>query len=188
MTEKVNVISDTIQEFLGVRYYKCGRYFQNKGVRLHRKVWDFHRGEIPKGYDVHHHTGNRARNQIEDLELKEARKHRSDHGKERSDSLKENMKRVQKESAKWHGSEEGRKWHSFHYEETLRKVNNQKVVKICEACLKEYETTYNKALSSKYCGLNCRQAAVRQRAGKTVAAKGRRNYPGLYPPDEFDIL
>ena len=51
---KVIVISDTIQEFNGVRYYKCGNYFQCEGIRLHREVYTYHKGKIPKGFHVHH--------------------------------------------------------------------------------------------------------------------------------------
>ena len=47
---QVSRISDTIQEFAGERFYLCGLYFQRKGNRLHREVWKYHRGEIPKGF------------------------------------------------------------------------------------------------------------------------------------------
>ena len=36
---KVEVLSETRQRFMGKTYYLCGKYFQRKGVRLHREVW-----------------------------------------------------------------------------------------------------------------------------------------------------
>ena len=50
----VQVISSTVQRFNGVSYYLCGKYFQRRGVRLHRMVWEYHNGKIPQGYHVHH--------------------------------------------------------------------------------------------------------------------------------------
>lgn len=36
---QVEVLSETRQRFMGKTYYLCGKYFQRKGVRLHREVW-----------------------------------------------------------------------------------------------------------------------------------------------------
>ena len=66
---EVKVISNTVQKFNGESYYLCGQYFQRKGKRLHRTVWEFHNGTIPKGYHVHHKDGNRSNNAIENLTL-----------------------------------------------------------------------------------------------------------------------
>lgn len=76
---QVSKISDTIQEFAGERFYLCGLYFQRKGKRLHREVWKYHRGEIPKGFHVHHKDGDRSNNQIENLLLVEKSEHLSMH-------------------------------------------------------------------------------------------------------------
>lgn len=51
---EVQRISTTAQRFDGVTYYLCGEYFQRKGRRLHRAVWEHHNGKIPNGYHVHH--------------------------------------------------------------------------------------------------------------------------------------
>ena len=62
----VQVISSTVQRFNGVSYYLCGKYFQRRGVRLHRMVWEYHNGKIPQGYHVHHvtRTGQTTRSRI----------------------------------------------------------------------------------------------------------------------------
>ena len=64
---QVEVLSETRQRFLGQTYYLCGKYFQRKGVRLHREVWREAHGDIPEGYEVHHIDANRANNQLENL-------------------------------------------------------------------------------------------------------------------------
>lgn len=163
MTEVI-VISDTIQEFLGERYYLCGRYFQKKGVRLHRKVWEHHNGPIPQKFDVHHHTEDRSRNQIGDLELKPSRQHSRDHALERSPEAKRKFADAGRTgAAEWHGSEEGRKWHSDHYEKNLRHIHAVKVAKVCEECGKEYKVVKNKASVSRFCHQNCKMRARTKR-------------------------
>ena len=74
---KVTVISPTIQEFNGERFYLCGNYFQHKGKRLHVAVWKYHNGDIPKGYHIHHIDEDRTNNQIENLTQVEASWHSS---------------------------------------------------------------------------------------------------------------
>lgn len=39
---EVQKISSTAQRFNGVTYYLCGQYFQHRGKRLHRAVWEYH--------------------------------------------------------------------------------------------------------------------------------------------------
>lgn len=160
----VIVISPTIQEFLGVRYYLCGRYFQKNGVRLHRKVWERHKGAIPQGFDVHHWTEDRSRNQIEDLELKESRKHLADHMKARPQAAKNKFAEAGRPgAAEWHGSEEGRQWHSDHYEKNLRHVHAETVTKTCEECGTTYTTPKNRASVSRFCHQNCKMRARTKR-------------------------
>ena len=36
---------------------------------MHRYVWKFYNGDIPKGYDIHHKDGNKLNNKIENLEI-----------------------------------------------------------------------------------------------------------------------
>ena len=43
---------------------------KTKGNRslMHRDVWEFHNGQIPDGWDVHHRDENKLNNNIENLE------------------------------------------------------------------------------------------------------------------------
>lgn len=76
---EIQKISETAQKFDGVTYYLCGTYFQRKGHRLHRVVWEYHNGEIPDGYHIHHRDGDRSNNDISNLELLEGHEHLSGH-------------------------------------------------------------------------------------------------------------
>ena len=183
MTEVI-VISDTIQEFLGERYYLCGRYFQKKGVRLHRKVWEYHNGPAPEDYDVHHHTEDRSRNQIEDLELKVRQKHHQDHNRERPQETKDRFAAAGRPgAAEWHGSEEGRQWHSDHYEKNLRHIHAEKVTKTCEECGSSYETPKNRASVSRFCRQSCKQRARRKRLRSGISCPGATGRSNRCKPD-----
>ena len=69
-------------EFDGVVYRLDpvhGYYRDWRGNKLHRKVWEKHNGNIPKGYLVHHKDENKTNNGIENLELLEWGKHTIHH-------------------------------------------------------------------------------------------------------------
>lgn len=150
----VQSISRTIQEFQNVRYYKCGDYFQRDGVRLHRKVWEFFKGQIPSGFEVHHKDFNKANNNITNLELLESKKHRILHAsteKHKSRS-KESLKKAQEHAILWHKSEKGRLWHKEHFTKNCKDKLFQKQEKECLQCSKKYQGHFN----SQFCHNNCK--------------------------------
>jgi hypothetical protein len=112
--KRVLVLSETQQKFNGVVYYKCKNYYQKDGKRLHRVVYEYHKGIIPKGFDIHHKKDT-DHNQIFNLQKLPQSAHRAKHMKKRHliptkaciDSAK-----------KWHQSEEGVQWHKEHFERT----------------------------------------------------------------------
>ena len=140
---EVKVISPTIQEFNGERFYLCGNYFQHKGKRLHVAVWRYHNGEIPKGYHVHHIDKNRANNQIGNLQLELGRIHLSEHGKapERSEYNQKHIEDMRVLAAQWHGSDAGREWHSEHAKEAWEKRREgEEFEYVCSECGKQFKT------------------------------------------------
>lgn len=149
-TMRVKVISETKQEFLGEVYYLCGKYFQRKGKRLHKVVWKYHKGEIEKGFHVHHKFGI-SRNQIEELELLEGSTHLKMHlrlnppGKPTEQALLA--------AAEWHGSKEGKEWHDKHYEDT-KEAFHRKYKRICLNCGKETESVRKE--TNSFCSNNCK--------------------------------
>jgi hypothetical protein len=60
-------------EFNGEPYRLDSGYYQSANrrgpkSRLHQVVWTFHNGQIPPGHVIHHKDGNRANNDISNLE------------------------------------------------------------------------------------------------------------------------
>ena len=156
---EVIVISNTVQKFNGESFYLCGAYFQHKGKRLHREVWRYHNGEIPKGFHVHHKDGNRCNNNPDNLVLIESGAHMSLHMQEQSRKEKSRaciIKAIESAPA-WHGSEQGKEWHSFHGKESWAKRMENKYV--CSYCGKEFFTKsiYGKNRNT-FCGNNCKSA------------------------------
>src|SRR3954470_16664348 len=117
------VLSATCQEFLGVRYYLCGFYFQRKSRRLHRAVWEHHHGPVPAGYHVHHVDEDRANNGPGNLALLPGSKHLSHH------TIKREMwfgTKARAAAAEWHRSDEGRVWHREHAAATLSRLQAER--------------------------------------------------------------
>lgn len=66
---RVEIIDDTHQRFNGVTYRKNKRgWYQTPYSTIHRDVWTFHNGAIPAGKEIHHIDGDKANNQIENLQ------------------------------------------------------------------------------------------------------------------------
>lgn len=159
----VNIINEKQQEFNGVVYYRCGYYFQKKGKRLHRTVWEHHNGEIPKGLHVHHIDGNRANNQITNLKLIDKSEHQKNHAKEisRIEASRISIEIARKKACEWHGSEEGLKWHSERGKKNWETRTARKYE--CSFCSKEFETVHMYSENQNhFCSNNCKSAFRRQ--------------------------
>lgn len=153
------VISDTIQEFLGLRYYLCGNYFQREGVRLHRVVWSrTHGREVPDGFHVHHDDEDRSNNDPDNLVLLPGPEHTSLHqtGHQRG------VPAVAIEAAKaWHGSEQGLAWHREHYASTADQLQRDASF-ICEQCAAPFVAKARG--SNRFCCNGCK-SEWRRRSG-----------------------
>lgn len=174
----VDIVSATQQRFNGILYTRWEgerRYFvclskhgklQRGNRYLHRAVWEYHYGPIPIGkkYHVHHKDGNRANNQIENLELLTCLDHIRHHYRQDPEAWIELRKGgliAAREAAKeWHRSEEGRAWHLAHYQKTAERLHARDVPCTCVICGKDYLATR----ASVYCGRNCK-ATGRRRSG-----------------------
>ena len=154
------VISETRQEFEGRRYSRSGQdgYYRlgNKArgsTLLHRNVWAYHYGEIPEKHHIHHIDGDKGNNCIDNLECVPDKYHRQHHHQVRASEL----------SKAWHASEEGRKWHSEHFEKNIRPTMVKNVEKTCTVCGEKYLTFKIRANQSKYCSDRCKARALRKR-------------------------
>lgn len=162
---QVNVISNTKQEFNGKAYYSCKShgYYAHGSERLHRVVWQYHNGEIPKGFHIHHKDGNPANNQIENLALLKPFDHLSAHAKSRVEYNLRHIEDIREAAAQWHHSEEGRAWHGVHAKEMWE--HREPVTYKCDACGKEFKTkNLYSPNSHTFCSNNCK-AAFRRRSG-----------------------
>lgn len=158
------VISQTIQEFDGVRYYLCGKYFQRKGKRLHIAVWVYHHGPVPVGKHVHHANNDRSNNDPGNLECLSILEHLGGrHGEESGTRGRKSIKRAGAAAAIWHGTAEGRQWHSEHFEKHIRPEMERRIPAVCHECGSEYLVSAAKKLQGKFCGQNCRARALRRR-------------------------
>ena len=149
-----------IQIFNGRTYYQYeGRYFTSHIRKMHRDVWSFYNGEIPKGHHIHHIDGDVTNNDISNLELMEASAHLRMEGikrhKENPEWSKEFHAKGIEMAKEWHKSPEGREWHKQHGVEAYAK--RTPVLMVCQKCHKEYETT--KMANSKFCSNNCKSAS-----------------------------
>lgn len=154
---EVQRISNTVQKFNGESYYRCGEYFQRKGRRLHRTVWEYHNGKIPEGYHVHHTDEDKTNNSIENLELLAGHDHLSMHMStpERKEKSAQSIEVARAAASKWHGSEEGLVFHSQLGKQNWEKREARKY--ICSFCGKEF---YSKRIypedSNHFCHQNCK--------------------------------
>lgn len=161
---EVQKVSATAQKFDGVTYYLCGAYFQRKGRRLHRAVWEYHNGEIPAGYHVHHKDGDRSNNNISNLELLEGHEHLSGHmsSPERRAESAACIGAAREAARVWHGSDAGRAYHSKLGLENWERRKVQTYV--CSFCGKTFRTKFVYPQGSNhFCGPNCKAAFRRRR-------------------------
>jgi hypothetical protein len=73
------------QEFAGKKFYRTETgYYHNKhhSKLLHRFVWEFYNGEIPKGFEIHHLDCDKSNNGITNLALITRSEHAKLHAKD----------------------------------------------------------------------------------------------------------
>lgn len=91
------------------------RYYISGKGRLHRYIYEKEHGKIPPRWCVHHKDGDWNNNDISNLEAMPLTAHNTHHHKgQGTDAKRRHMARIQDLARAWHGSEEGRKWHSEH--------------------------------------------------------------------------
>lgn len=162
---EVIIISNKKQQFNGKNYWldKNSGYYRNAHVKphsLHRQVWIYHNGKIPKGMTIDHIDRNKNNNQIENLRLATYSQNNLNISKEAKLQRQLWAKKIQHLTKKWHKSEIGHEWHRKHAIEAYSKRIS--IEKICAHCGKEFSTTQYSA-RTRFCGNNCKMKARRRR-------------------------
>lgn len=168
---EVIIESPTAQVFQGVRYYRCGRYFQRKGKRLHRVVWETLNGPIPKGWHVHHVDHDPTNNQPRNLALVPKAEHLMHHANtpEAIEAAKARWKKhVQPKAKAWHKSPEGRAWHREHGRRVAASITPRLVT--CETCGRSFETTCMRK-TVRFCSDMCGERSRARRSGTAATGK-----------------
>ena len=165
----MQIVEETIVrryiEFDGIRFYPDKRGYwlghikgRSNPIRLHIYVWEHYNGPIPKGYHVHHIDHNPDNNEIENLQLLSEHEHLCLHAalQEKEVARLNLMKYAQPAACAWHGSEEGRKWHSEHGKRVAEITTADLVTKVCQVCGKEYQVPRFCSEGSRFCSNNCK--------------------------------
>lgn len=148
------------------RYFKGWVKIGDQQVKtyLHRFIWQWYNGEVPAGFHIHHADGDFNNNDISNLVCIEGSEHLSEHSKNASEEIKairiKTLHENRHKASEWHGSDEGRRWHSEHYHKSIKRDE--------EAICKECGQTYRKKISrSSFCSTRCKNrycaAAARNR-------------------------
>jgi hypothetical protein len=128
-------------------------------IRAHVWVWKKYKGEIQKGFHIHHLDGNKSNNEIINLEMISCHDHISTYHntEERKIANKIHAERIRPLTKKWHSSDEGLNWHKEH---GIKTWNERKSFKInCLMCGCEIET---KTYHQKFCHQNCKARHARR--------------------------
>lgn len=152
------------QEFNGIRFYQTNendyfRYSTNgTTVLMHRYVWEFYNCKIPKGYHVHHIDGNKANNDISNLQLLKGTEHWALHGKllteeERAWRRQNVVINAVPKAVEWHKSSDGKEWHRQQYLAT-KDVLHERTEKTCLHC----GTLFMGEHGAKFCSNSCKSA------------------------------
>lgn len=157
-------MSDKFQMFNGYKFTRDDKtgYYLNSTIRMrmHRYVWEYYHGKIPKGYHIHHIDGDKANNDISNLRLLTASEHEKLHmgniSEERLESMRRNMEEnVLPKAIEWHKSEEGREWHRRQYQSIKDKMHESLEFK-CGQCGKTFIGKNNG--QNRFCSNACKSA------------------------------
>lgn len=157
------VVDERTQLFLGKKYmlHKGQRYFKRgerkKGVYkvyyLHRVVWEYYNGKIPKNLMIDHINRNKSDNRIENLRLVDAKENRRNVAPEVNEKHRARMIAFNSQQyGKWWQKEGAREKRSREVSEYL--LSRPLLKKNCIVCGNTFEC---KNSTATYCSSRCRQ-------------------------------
>lgn len=128
------------------------RYFFSQGGRsLHKAIWEASRGPVPAGFHVHHQNGDSTDNRLRNLEIIDGSEHLRMHALEpgRVAKSRVNIAIARSAASIWHGSPEGRAWHSRNAINIAR--NAKPKPRTCLVCGGGFESVRKAGVCSGYC-------------------------------------
>lgn len=152
-------------DFQGVRYKRNpdGKqrahrvyYAAPRGTKpsfLHRAIWEAHHGPIPQGAHIHHQDDDPFNNDPANLALVYPKEHGEAHAATFRDARRAHIDSIRHLAVEWHGSEEGRAWHSEHGRDSW--VGREPIEKQCATCGKTFQTLLDGRGDERYCSRAC---------------------------------
>ncbi|NNU96185.1 HNH endonuclease signature motif containing protein [Anoxybacillus sp. EFIL] len=151
--------------FDGIKFTRDDKtgYYLNSTIRkrLHRYVWEYFHGEIPKGWHVHHVDGDKNNNHISNLVIIPHGKHATLHGEMNAlderwlEWARNNLaKNARPKANEWHKTEEGKAWHKELWKRSIGKMEKQ--VYKCEYCAQVFAAKPN--TKNRFCSNKCKSA------------------------------
>jgi hypothetical protein len=133
-------------------------YFTSqRGRRLHRAIWEAHNGPIPAGWHVHHSDGNPLNNDPANLACQPGPEHLSVHAStpEQRERSRQHVNAIRPLASAWHGSAQGRAWHSQHGKEAF--ARREALPRTCEQCGRDFASMARRA-NDRFCSGACKSA------------------------------
>lgn len=142
-------------------YYHAENWGSGGPTTLHRAIWSKANGPIPHGHHIHHIDGNKANNEISNLDVISASEHSKHHADENpwvgSEANIRQIARAGEKAKEWHASPERLAWHSQHGKRTWE--GRQRSLVPCQSpeCKALFSTPY--PTRAKYCCQSCKERA-----------------------------
>lgn len=158
------------------RYFTPGSSDIRRGVEaLHREIWKHHHGAIPAGHDIHHLDDDPLNNDIANLAAVLPDVHKAEHEREGkwsgSRRVRKNLDEIRPLASAWHGSDEGRAWHSEHARTAYEAREPREYV--CAQCgdgFKSKHFSSQRQDGKRFCAEKC-AAKFKRAEGRGKAAK-----------------
>lgn len=168
-------------------YFLSAKPIGDRRKRLHVYIWEKHNGRVPKGYHVHHVDKDKNNNEISNLMLMDEDAHAQLHGDEmpvwRRQKAREDILNAGELAKEWHGSSDGRKWHSLHAKQQWEQAEPSQYK--CDWCGSEFESLKRYSESShKFCSNRCK-ANFRRHSGVDDIVKKCESCGGEYVSNKY---
>ncbi len=156
----VEIIDDTHQKFDGVIYHEFKsrkHYFHQSSI--HRAVYAYYFGEIPKNYDIHHIDENPANNDISNLQLLNNAEHAKIHS-----FFEKSIEYTCKVCGKKFSKRMGKRFFCSKQCANSFRKNKYREKRNCLICGKEFETYKHSTQKCccRSCGIKLRNQTVRK--------------------------